>query len=244
MPDRSYEFVQLDVFTKTPLAANPLAIFTDARGLDGLWGMYQWLDRADHRMGVRKYTAGNPHGSSDAAGQQSRRGRMDLSSYRWTGARAAVRFHATLLHIFRRVVSVPLLIFCIVGLVDARVIRVEVTSRDAVLGGMPFGNAGSYERIVGRIYFAAPVGSPHNQRIVDLDKAVNLSNGEVEFSAEFVMVCPKDLKRGNGSMLLEVPNRGRARIISLVDGGTVDLKDAGDAWLLRNGYAVASLGWQ
>src|SRR6266852_9497722 len=46
MPDRSYEFVQLDVFTKTPLAANPLAIFTDARGLDGLWGMYQWLDRA------------------------------------------------------------------------------------------------------------------------------------------------------------------------------------------------------
>jgi trans-2,3-dihydro-3-hydroxyanthranilate isomerase len=31
---RSYEFVQLDVFTRTPLAGNPLAIFTDARGLD------------------------------------------------------------------------------------------------------------------------------------------------------------------------------------------------------------------
>jgi hypothetical protein len=167
-----------------------------------------------------------------------------LSSYHWTGARAAVRFHATPLHMFRRLVSVPLLIFCIVGLVDARVIRVEVTSRDAVLGGMPFGNAGSYERIVGRIYFAVPVGSPHNQRIVDLDKAVNLRNGEVEFSAEFVMVCPKDLKRGNGSMLLEVPNRGRAPIISLVNGGTLDLKDVGDAWLLRNGYRVASLGWQ
>jgi trans-2,3-dihydro-3-hydroxyanthranilate isomerase len=29
----SYEFVQLDVFTKTPLTGNPLAIFTDARGL-------------------------------------------------------------------------------------------------------------------------------------------------------------------------------------------------------------------
>jgi trans-2,3-dihydro-3-hydroxyanthranilate isomerase len=34
MPDRTYEFVQLDVFTKTPLTGNPLAIFTDARGLD------------------------------------------------------------------------------------------------------------------------------------------------------------------------------------------------------------------
>jgi len=34
MPDRAYEFVQIDVFTQTPLKGNPLAIFTDARGLD------------------------------------------------------------------------------------------------------------------------------------------------------------------------------------------------------------------
>jgi trans-2,3-dihydro-3-hydroxyanthranilate isomerase len=30
---RSYEFAQLDAFTRTPLTGNPLAIFTDARGL-------------------------------------------------------------------------------------------------------------------------------------------------------------------------------------------------------------------
>src|SRR6266700_5704336 len=29
----NYEFVQLDVFTRTPLTGNPLAIFTDGRGL-------------------------------------------------------------------------------------------------------------------------------------------------------------------------------------------------------------------
>jgi trans-2,3-dihydro-3-hydroxyanthranilate isomerase len=34
MPGRIYEFVQLDVFTRTPLAGNPLAIFPDARGLN------------------------------------------------------------------------------------------------------------------------------------------------------------------------------------------------------------------
>ena len=34
MPARTYEFVQLDVFTRTPLAGNPLAIFPDARGLN------------------------------------------------------------------------------------------------------------------------------------------------------------------------------------------------------------------
>src|SRR5216117_1981198 len=33
MPSRTYEFVQVDVFTQTPLAGNPLAIFTDGRGL-------------------------------------------------------------------------------------------------------------------------------------------------------------------------------------------------------------------
>src|SRR5436309_10107422 len=30
---RTYEFVQLDVFTRTPLTGNPLAVFSDARGL-------------------------------------------------------------------------------------------------------------------------------------------------------------------------------------------------------------------
>src|SRR4029077_4742704 len=34
MPAQTYEFVQLDVFTQTPLAGNPLAIFTDGRGLN------------------------------------------------------------------------------------------------------------------------------------------------------------------------------------------------------------------
>src|SRR3954451_17034820 len=34
MPAHTYEFVQLDVFTQTPLAGNPLAIFPDARGFN------------------------------------------------------------------------------------------------------------------------------------------------------------------------------------------------------------------
>jgi len=128
---------------------------------------------------------------------------------------------------------------------NAKVVRVEVTSRTDVLNGQPFGGAGSYERIVGRVYFSVSVANAHNQRIVDLDKAVNLKDGEVGFSADFVAVRPKDPSKSNGSLLLEVPNRGRARIIGIVDGGTWDLaNDAGDAWLLRNGYTVVSLGWQ
>jgi len=33
MTPRTYEFVQLDVFTRSPLTGNPLAVFNDARGL-------------------------------------------------------------------------------------------------------------------------------------------------------------------------------------------------------------------
>ena len=127
----------------------------------------------------------------------------------------------------------------------ARVSRIEITSRTDVLNGKTFGDAGAYERITGRVYFLLPVANPHNLRIVDLEKAVNLKDGEVEFSAEFIVVRPKDPKKSNGSLLLEVPNRGRSRIIGLVDGGDWNLAgDAGDAWLLRNGFTIVSLGWQ
>jgi hypothetical protein len=130
-------------------------------------------------------------------------------------------------------------------LLHARVLRVEIATRADVLNGKPFGDAGAYERITGRVFFSLPIANPHNQSIVDLRNAVNLQNGEVEFSSDFVAVRPKDAHKGNGSMLLEVPNRGRARILSLVDGGDQDLAhDAGDAWLLRNGFTVVSLGWQ
>ena len=127
----------------------------------------------------------------------------------------------------------------------ARVVRVDVAARTDVLAGKAFGDAGAYERITGRVYFSLPVGNPHNARIVDLKNAVNLKDGEVEFSADFIAVRPKDAHKGNGSLLLEVPNRGRGRIIGLVDGGKWDIvDDAGDAWLLRNGYTIVSLGWQ
>src|ERR1700677_3388299 len=128
---------------------------------------------------------------------------------------------------------------------NARVIRVEIASRTDVLNGKAFGDAGAYERITGRVYFSLATANPHNMRIVDLGNAVNLKNGEVEFSSDFVAIRPKDAQKGNGSMLLGVPNRGRGRIVGLVDGGDWDLAhDAGDAWLLRNGFTVVSLGWQ
>jgi hypothetical protein len=129
--------------------------------------------------------------------------------------------------------------------VHARVTAIEIASRVDVLNGKAFGNVGVYERITGRVYFSLPVANAQNRRIVDLDRAVNLKDGEVEFSADFVAIRPKDAAKGNGSMILEVPNRGRPRITGLVDGGNWDLSaDAGDGWLLRSGFSIVSVGWQ
>ena len=128
---------------------------------------------------------------------------------------------------------------------DARVTRVEIATRIDVLGGKEFETAGAYERITGRVYFSVAVDDPHNRGIVDIANAVNLKNGEVEFSSDFIAVRPKDPAKSNGSMILENPNRGYGRIVFLVDGGNLDIsKDVGDAWLLRHGYTIVTLGWQ
>jgi hypothetical protein len=127
----------------------------------------------------------------------------------------------------------------------ARVVRVEIASRQDVLESKAFGSAGAYERIVGRVYYSIPITNWHNTGVFDLANAVNLKDGEVSFSADFVVLRPRDATKGNGSMLLEIPNRGRSRIVALVDGGDWEAAhDTGDAWLLRNGFTIAMVGWQ
>ena len=144
-----------------------------------------------------------------------------------------------------RRLALSIFFLLVVPSLSARVTHIEITSRTGVLDGTPFGDSGPYERITGRVYFAVSVANPHNQPIVDLTNAVNLQNGEVEFSADFVAVRPKDATKGNGTLLLENPNRGQPHILSLVDGGDENLAhSAGDGWLLRNGFTVVALGWQ
>ncbi len=144
-----------------------------------------------------------------------------------------------------RRLALYLVFLFLVPYLPARVTHVEIASRTDVLDAQPFGESGQDERITGRVYFAVSVANVQNQVIVDLANAVNLQNGEVEFSADFVAVRPKDATKGNGTLLLENPNRGHSRILSLVDDGDEDLAhSAGDAWLLRNGFTIVSLGWQ
>ena len=50
---------------------------------------------------------------------------------------------------------------------SARVIRVEILSKADVLEGKAFGDAGAYEKIIGKIHFAVKPDDPHNKVVVD-----------------------------------------------------------------------------
>lgn len=148
---------------------------------------------------------------------------------------------------FRRCAVLLLAVVAAAAPAFARVTRIEILSRAPVLDGQPFGAAGPYEKITARIYFAVRPADPHNKGIVDLDKAPRNAQGEVEFSADLFLLRPT--QHGNGALLLEIPNRGGAGIPRIVDGGRsftnpTQPSDLGDAWLLKQGFTYAALGWQ
>ena len=118
--------------------------------------------------------------------------------------------------------------------------------RTDVLHGKSFGEAGAYERLSGVIHYAVRVDNPHNARIVDLPERRQSAAWRSRILREFCGCCgPRIRARATARCLLEIPNRGRPRIISLIDGGDPDLaRDVGDAWLLRKGFTIVSVGWQ
>jgi hypothetical protein len=116
------------------------------------------------------------------------------------------------------------------------VVTVRVADRGDVENGRPFGTAGAYERISARAYFAVDPNSPANKNIVDLALAPRNEDGRVEFSADVVVYKPRDPKRGNGTALLEIPNRGGI--------GVLNMFQHGDSFLFEQGFTIVDVGWQ
>ena len=132
---------------------------------------------------------------------------------------------------------------------SARVERIEVMSRTDVLEARPFGEAGAYEKIIGKVHFAVNPEDAHNRLIVDLDKAPRNAKGEVEFAADVFILRPKDAARPSGTVLIEIPNRGGKGMLRVIQNGKTSLdptaaEEFGDGFLMRRGAVVAWLGWQ
>ena len=127
---------------------------------------------------------------------------------------------------------------------QAKVTRIEITSRADVSNGKEFGLAGAYEKIVGKVYFAVDPNDPHNKTIIDVDKAPRNAQGLVEFSSDLYILRPKDLNRGNGSALVEISNRGGRAMARYFNRGRGADGEIGDGFLMRQGFTLVWVGWE
>jgi Alpha/beta hydrolase domain len=123
----------------------------------------------------------------------------------------------------------------------------EIHARNPVLDGQPFGAAGPYEKIAGVLRFAVDPDDPRHRAITDLGAAPRNARGQVEFAGDFYVLKPRG--RGNGRLLLDVPNRGRKIALGLFNStprvpDPTTAQDFGNGFLLRHGYTVAWIGWQ
>ncbi len=127
------------------------------------------------------------------------------------------------------------------------VIEFEEKRRFPYAGGQSFGNTGAYEQIDGILTFAVDPESPVNADIADLKLAPRDTEGRVRFTADFSVVRPIEPGNTPRTVLLELPNRGRRRIIdtfNLTGAAESTSPPPGDGFLFNRGYIVASIGWQ
>jgi len=129
------------------------------------------------------------------------------------------------------------------------VTALEIHARATVLDGRPFGATGPYEKLAGVLRFAVDPDLPMHRAVADLDRVERDGAGRVAFSADFYLLEPVKVARGNGALLLDVPNRGRKVALGMfnstpraADPTTPD--DFGNGFLMRHGYTVAWIGWQ
>jgi len=126
------------------------------------------------------------------------------------------------------------------------VTRLEVTRREPVLGGAPFGAGGAYEKIEGVLHFAVDPDARAHEPIADLGLAPRNGRGFVESSADFYLLRPL---AGSRRLLLDVPNRGRKIALGMFNSAPrsndpTTPEDFGNGFLMRHGYTVAWIGWQ
>ena len=146
--------------------------------------------------------------------------------------------------------------FLFVSAASAEVVGVNIDVHEDGLGGKSYGLAGPYEKFIGTMHFAVDPTNSANEIIVDIEHAPMNADGLVEFSATFTLIQPKDVTRGNGTMLLGVANRGTRRMLTFFnhadspDDGPWDADNPilpieyGDGFLMQQGFTLLWVGWQ
>jgi hypothetical protein len=132
------------------------------------------------------------------------------------------------------------------GITRITIDRIESPTFD----GREFGSAGRFEKLSGRAFGEVDPSDPLNAGIAFIQEAPRNARGRVEYAVDISIIQPLDTSRGNGTLLYDVVNRGARRAFDVFHlgehGGNNPSKavDAGDGFLLRQGYTLVVSGWQ
>jgi hypothetical protein len=126
----------------------------------------------------------------------------------------------------------------VAGSADARIIKVEISSRMPLFEGQTFGNAGSYEQIRGTAYGELNPSDGRNAVITDINLALRNARGMVEYRTTFTLQKPVDMSKSDGVLFYEVVNRGTHGQLFNAGGQTRD------GFLYKHGQMVLWSGWQ
>jgi hypothetical protein len=123
----------------------------------------------------------------------------------------------------------------------AEVVRLEVTSKESYGTFLP----DEYILLKGRVHGELVPTEP----IPDLDKAKRNERGKVEYAADIMLLMPADPAKGNGTLLVDVPNRGRVYGVALYNGPRGEPFNSGNiqhgtGFLEDHGFALAEIQWE
>jgi hypothetical protein len=103
--------------------------------------------------------------------------------------------------------------------------------------------------VVGRAFADVDPAHPLNAGIVNLGNTSRNAAGRVEYWFDFYLLKPVDLRKGSRRIFYDVLNRGNKLALNNLNNapGMNDLTGAGDAgngFLMRQGYSLLWSGWQ
>src|SRR6266478_454745 len=130
----------------------------------------------------------------------------------------------------------------------AMLTEVLIERREIFADGHEFPITGAYEKVVGKVHGEVDPRSPLNKAIVNLDKAPRNKRGRVEYWSDLYILKPIDMERGNKKIFVDPTNRGGKQIVSSLNDAPQNndpstLRDAGNGFLMREGYTIAWTGW-
>src|SRR5262249_37339280 len=135
---------------------------------------------------------------------------------------------------------------------EARITKLVITTvQSPTFDSASFAHVGPYEKLAGRAFGEIDPNDPRNAIIADVASAPRNGDGKVEYSMDVYILKPVDMTKASGRLFYEGNNRGLKLATGVIN--TVDriflsndprsAADAGDGFLMRQGYVIAWSGW-